>query len=607
MSTLTIVADPAGAASASGLANTIAEANRMVSAARILVAVAVVLASTGVGTATDYYVSPDGNDGNDGLSTETPFKEIQTGLNLLGPGDTLYLMPGLHIPAVFDSVYKRLRFKRSGTAADPIRLTTTGPGVVIDLRNVTPGYWGFSTDGHNYIVVDGGGDPSIWDTSTFHLKITNVPGFGNTTFCFDFRLCHDVTLRNVWCDEAEQSALFSSSAYDCLIENVVASNDGINVNSHGIYVAGDSHNLTFRRFHCYGWGKHCIQFNGSGQYGHVLAECVLHDSLGNAIKNFSAEGVSVTNSFLYSANGFSENIEINRIEPNAGYDIDMTFNHCTFYSNYPGGGRPLAFIDLGSGNGAATFNNCVIHTGLGILDSGGIGTVTADYNLFYGGITPFGSNTATGDPAFLDADAGDLHIGLGSAALGLASAVYLPDIDIDGDPRPIGGGDLGADELLPALVFGEPPADGTLPKTQNNVVLLTFDSEISLPADEAPALTVVPVAGGPDAGGAFAYSIEPDAVTLKAVEQGSALTNETWYRFAPAADFAVAAFAMDLCTLRGDADDSGRVTTADYSVVKSNLGEYTDARADLNGNGRVTTADYSVVKSCVGTRIPIKP
>jgi len=577
----------------------------MMTAARILVAMFVVLASTAAGTATDYYVSPDGNDGNDGWSTETPFKEIQTGLNLLGPGDTLYLMPGLHIPAVFDSTYKRLRFKSSGTAVDPIRLTTTGPGVVIDLRNVTPGWWGFTTDGYNYIIVDGGGDPSIWDTSTFHLKITNVPGFGNTTFCFDFRLCHDVTLRNVWCDEAEQSALFSASAYDCLIENVVASNDGVNVNSHGIYVAGDSHNLTFRRFRCYGWGKHSIQFNGNGQYGHVLEECVLHDSLGNAIKNFSAVGVSVTNSFLYSADGFSENTEVIRIEPNAGYDIDMTFTNCTFYSNHPAGGRPLAFIDLGSGNGAATFDNCIMHTGRGVLDSGGIGTVTADINLFFGGITPFGTNTVTGDPALLDPDNGDLHIGLASAALGLAGPTYLPDIDIDGDPRPIAGGDLGADERLPVLTSSEPPADGKLPKTANNVVLLTFDSEVSLPGG-APALSIVRLAGGPDQASAFAYSIEPDAVTLRAVEQGPILADQTWYRVTPAPDFAVAGFAIDLCTLRGDADGSGRVTTADYSIIKANLSQYTDARVDLNGSGRVTTADYSVVKDYIGARAPIK-
>ena len=68
----------------------------------------------------------------------------------------------------------------------------------------------------------------------------------------------------------------------------------------------------------------------------------------------------------------------------------------------------------------------------------------------------------------------------------------------------------------------------------------------------------------------------------------------------------MAGFAIDLCTLRGDADGSGRVTTADYSIIKANLSQYTDARVDLNGSGRVTTADYSVVKDYIGARAPIK-
>ncbi|HUW84767.1 MAG TPA: GDSL-type esterase/lipase family protein [Phycisphaerae bacterium] len=157
----------------------------------------------------------------------------------------------------------------------------------------------------------------------------------------------------------------------------------------------------------------------------------------------------------------------------------------------------------------------------------------------------------------------------------------------------------------PALVSSEPPADGTLAKTAGNVVLLTFDSAISLPG--GAALTVAPLAGGGDQGGAFAYSVEPDGATLKAVEQGSVLTNSTWYRVAPAGGFDVEPFALDLCTLIGDANDSGRVTTADYVAVKARLGEYTDDRCDLNGNGRVTTADYVVVKDHMGSRTPVKP
>ena len=85
------------------------------------------------------------------------------------------------------------------------------------------------------------------------------------------------------------------------------------------------------------------------------------------------------------------------------------------------------------------------------------------------------------------------------------------------------------------------------------------------------------------------------------------LTDQTWYRITPGVGFGVQVFGFDLCTLFGDANNSGRVTTADYVEVKVHMGERTDARYDLNGSGRVTTADYSVVKSNIGRRTPVKP
>jgi hypothetical protein len=96
-------------------------------------------------------------------------------------------------------------------------------------------------------------------------------------------------------------------------------------------------------------------------------------------------------------------------------------------------------------------------------------------------------------------------------------------------------------------------------------------------------------------------------LTLKATENGAQLTDLTWYQVAPAAGLAVEPFTLDVCVLFGDANNSARVTTADYSEVKAHMGEYTDARYDLNGSGRITTADYSTVKAHLGDRAPTKP
>jgi len=214
---------------------------------------------------------------------------------------------------------------------------------------------------------------------------------------------------------------------------------------------------------------------------------------------------------------------------------------------------------------------------------------------------------------FVDPLNGDLH--LTELATGaIDAAVLLPEVpvDIDGDARPSGDyPDVGADEYVsavPELLSSEPPADGTLPKTQNNVIKLVFSDAITLPGGDP--LVIVQMGGGPDVSSAFSYQIDPNdpaGATLKAVEQDSILTDQTWYHVTPTAAFEVEAFAFDLCALVGDANNSGRVTTADYSVVKAHMSEYTDARYDLNGSGRVTTADYSVVKAHLGNRVPTKP
>lgn len=71
------------------------------------------------------------------------------------------------------------------------------------------------------------------------------------------------------------------------------------------------------------------------------------------------------------------------------------------------------------------------------LDWGGEGTIIT------------GTVNVWGNPAFIDPDAGDYHIGPGSAAIdaGVNAGV---NVDIDGEPRPDGFGyDIGADEYMP--------------------------------------------------------------------------------------------------------------------------------------------------------------
>jgi hypothetical protein len=89
---------------------------------------------------------------------------------------------------------------------------------------------------------------------------------------------------------------------------------------------------------------------------------------------------------------------------------------------------------------------------LGISRTGG--TVTEDYNLFYGNTTDKigtingGTHDVSGDPIFVDPASDNYHLGADSAAIdkGIDAGLIT---DFDGDVRPQGNGiDLGYDEVL---------------------------------------------------------------------------------------------------------------------------------------------------------------
>ncbi|MCK9556224.1 right-handed parallel beta-helix repeat-containing protein, partial [bacterium] len=55
------------------------------------------------GATVTYYVSPDGDDNDDGLSEETAFETITAAVNAVSPGDTVIVLPGTYEEAVFIS------------------------------------------------------------------------------------------------------------------------------------------------------------------------------------------------------------------------------------------------------------------------------------------------------------------------------------------------------------------------------------------------------------------------------------------------------------------------------------------------------------------------
>ncbi len=81
-------------------------------------------------------------------------------------------------------------------------------------------------------------------------------------------------------------------------------------------------------------------------------------------------------------------------------------------------------------------------------------TVSADHTLFWANTYPGiqGTNPVSGNPRFVNPMVSDYHIGPGSAAMD-AGIPTVVTTDIDGDPRPLGLPDVGADEYVIARLY----------------------------------------------------------------------------------------------------------------------------------------------------------
>lgn len=107
------------------------------------------------------------------------------------------------------------------------------------------------------------------------------------------------------------------------------------------------------------------------------------------------------------------------------------------------------------------YNNLIVGHGVGITATTSTGAGW-DYNGFHGNVSNYapslagGAHDVNGDPQFANRAVGDLHVGLASVALDAGMDTDVTR-DIDGDLRPVGRPDLGADEsgmrlYLPAIM-----------------------------------------------------------------------------------------------------------------------------------------------------------
>jgi len=141
------------------------------------------------------------------------------------------------------------------------------------------------------------------------------------------------------------------------------------------------------------------------------------------------------------------------------YASSPQLRHNTIARNHGGGGEGLYVTGAEEPSQPQLYNTILVSHTMGVCAMAG-NTVTLEATLWgtdtwandtdwdCDGTVITGSVNVWGDPAFVNPDAEDYHIGPGSAAVDAGVNSSLDD-DVDGEPRPMAfGPDIGADEHL---------------------------------------------------------------------------------------------------------------------------------------------------------------
>ena len=255
--------------------------------------------ATGGGTC--YYVSPTGNDANDG-SFDFPFRNVQTGIDAIGtPGDVLYIREGTYYEHV-------MRSSLAGTSQDPIKINGyPEEAAIIDGQHTgTP--LSLDQSPSNLVLKDltiknGGGDGSgydfsivVWGADNLVFRNLDISGTVGPS---------DGTAGQLMIEDSNNILIENNVVHDGQFYTEAGANDpmncgGIALNSHD-YVSG-SRNITIRDNLIYNmpvgtaiWQKH----PGEGpvyEYNNII-----HDThLGATIRN---SNTFFHHNFIYNVNG----------------------------------------------------------------------------------------------------------------------------------------------------------------------------------------------------------------------------------------------------------------------------------------------------------------
>jgi hypothetical protein len=439
-----------------------------------------------IGVPVAYYVSPTGNDANNGKSPSTPFQSIQKAANLTAPGDTVYLMDGTF---TYSGGNRMVTITKSGafnTATNEPAYITYKPAPGAKPVLFSDNAWDVILIQASYIIIEGieikgnnqnltladgeaaynywyeqtekgepvnYGDPRFTKANTNGININSGTNLANGLPPF-----HHITIRDNIIHDLPAGGIGSANVdYITIEDNLVYNNawytmyacsgisvlGGVDIDNETGYKSIVRNNIVHHNQTNVKWNQVKTYSDGNGiiidynnntgatfppYKGKTLVENnISYNNGGSGIHSFNSSNVDIINNTLYNNN---QNPHLTYAQLFASSSGNVNIFNNIVYSR-----------DLRPGETKYAMNNA----------SGSDFVIYAN-NIYYNGGTPsvMGINDVIADPKFVSLDENNpdfLRLQSDSPAIDRGTRTLAPSKDFEQASRPQGAKfDIGAYE-----------------------------------------------------------------------------------------------------------------------------------------------------------------
>lgn len=416
--------------------------------------------------ATEWFISPSGNDANAGISQQASFQSLAKADSKLAPGDTITVLDGTYPagaitksgkPDAWITVRARHRRKAIFSLAESARLNPGNPGVE---------EWnGFGLVGVSYIKLVG---LSVQGWNPTHAPVGSGSGIS-------IQSCHHILVKDCRVSDCSGAGIGGSPEHWIGNQKIEGPEDFITIEDNE--VSGCAYWCTYDTSGISLWVARSAGLGADPSgYNMVIRRNIVYDNANKvAADGKPVEAATDGNGIIidtFADYPYKTLVEGNLVYNNCGRGItathssNLTYRYNTCWHNCrnvlgvgSGGPWPTGELEADAGD------NVVVEDNIAVANSNpwskalilSAKTATIKNNLLVGtnmvdkNVHPNESGTITADPKFVepssDPTLADFRLQAGSPALGAADSAPAPSPDLAGTPRPHdAANDLGAYE-----------------------------------------------------------------------------------------------------------------------------------------------------------------